>query len=289
MFVLNTLLVSIFLARVNGALTQVSNFGTNPAGIQMFVDVPANVVSKAPIIVALHGCHGSAQSYYRDNALPTLAKQKNVILIYPSSTHDLLCWDAGTKKSLTRDGGGDPQSIVQMVKYVVNTYSADATKVYIVGTSSGAMMGNVLAAVYPDVFAAASVYSGVAAGCTAVPDGTPPNPYDPCALGRVTKTPNQWGDIVRSYNPGYSGPWPRMQIWHGTSDNIVVYQNFIEDLKQWSNIHGASFGSNTTNNPETAYTRINYGDGTKLVGYSAKGVGHVVPVHPAQAISFFKL
>ncbi|KAJ4348862.1 uncharacterized protein N0V89_010241 [Didymosphaeria variabile] len=175
------------------------------------------------------------------------------------------------------------------VDYALSTYSADAARVYVVGTSSGAMMGNVLAAVYPDVFAAVSVYSGDAAGCMAVPDGTPPNPYDPCGLGRIVKTPQQWGDIVRGYNPGFAGPWPRMQIWHGTSDATVVYQNFIEELKEWSNVHAVSFAKNSTNTPQAGYTRMTYGDGTKLTGYSALGVGHTVPVHPAEALSFFTL
>ena len=108
-------------------------------------------------------------------------------------------------------------------------------------------------------------------------------------LVSLVKTPQQWGDLVRGYDPGFRGPWPRMQIWHGTSDDIVVYQNFIEDLKQWSNLQDASFSGNSTNTPENGYTRMTYGDGSKLVGYSAKGVGHVVPVHPKQALAFFRL
>ncbi|KAF1955496.1 alpha/beta-hydrolase [Byssothecium circinans] len=245
----STILNCFVLGVANAALTRVSNFGSNPSGIQMWIDVPANVPAKAPILVGAKRCYSH----------------------YPSSTHDLLCWDAGTKKSLIRDGGGDSQSIVQMVDYALSKYSADPTRVFVVGTSSGSMMGNVLAAVYPDVFAAASVYSGVAAGCMAVPDGTPPNPYDPCGLGRLVKTPQQWGDI------------------HGTSDTTVAYQNFIEDLKQWSNVHGVAFAKNTTNTPDPNYTQMTYGDGTKLTGYSARGVGHVVPLHPTQALSFFGL
>lgn len=37
-------------------------------------------------------------------------------MIYPSATDSTHCWDAGTPKSLTRDGGGDTQSLVQMVR-----------------------------------------------------------------------------------------------------------------------------------------------------------------------------
>ncbi|KAH8587759.1 PHB depolymerase family esterase [Bisporella sp. PMI_857] len=272
-----------------GVLTRVTNFGTNPAGIQMYIDVPSSPALNPAIIVALHGCHGTAQNYYSSSNLPQLGAQKGFITIYPSSTHDLQCWDCGTSRSLKRDGGGDPQSIVQMVNYTIANYHADAGKVFVVGTSSGAMMGNVLAAIYPDVFAATSVYSGTAAGCMAVPNGVPPNPYDECGLGRIIRTPQQWGDLVRSYNANYRGPWPRMQIWHGTSDTTVVYQNFIEELKEWSNVLGVSFARNVTNSPQSSYTQMVYGDGSQLVGYSALGVGHVVPIHTAQALQFFNL
>lgn len=37
-------------------------------------------------------------------------------MIYPSATDSTHCWDAGTPKSLTRDGGGDTQGLVQMVR-----------------------------------------------------------------------------------------------------------------------------------------------------------------------------
>ncbi|KAK6064697.1 phb depolymerase family esterase [Seiridium cupressi] len=125
-------------------------------------------------------------------------------------------------------------------------------------------MGNVLAAIYHCVFAAASVYSGTAAGCTAVPPGTPPNPYD---------------------HAGYTGSYPRMQIWHGTADTTVVYHNFGEELKEWSKVLGASFTSNVTNSSQPGYTQMIYGN--TLVGYSAGGVGHVVPPHPVQALNWF--
>lgn len=232
-------------------------------------------------------------------------------MIYPSATDSTHCWDAGTPESLTRDGGGDTQSLVQMVclasvqavvfpgspslylhttlqvQYTLDEYSADRAKVFAVGRSSGAMMSNALAAVYPDVFAATSVYSGVAAGCMAVPEGVPANPMETCAKGNITKTAQEWGDIVRSYNPGYEGPYPRMQIWHGTSDVVVVYHNFAEELKEWSSVLGVPFTRNVTSSPQANYTQMIYGDGAQLVGYSALGVGHVVPEHSTDAMAWF--
>ena len=47
-----------------------------------------------------------------------------------------------------------------MVSYAVTNYNGDATRVAVTGSSSGGVMVNLLAAVYPEVFQAASVFSG---------------------------------------------------------------------------------------------------------------------------------
>ena len=77
--------------------------------------------------------------------------------------------------------------------------------------------------------------------------------------------------------------------WHGTADTFVNYPNLAEALKEWSNVHGVSFTGNQTNTPQSGYTKMVYGDGSKLVGYSAAGVGHVVPSHEADDMTWFGL
>jgi acetylxylan esterase len=47
-----------------------------------------------------------------------------------------------------------------MVTYVVNTFNGDANRVGVTGSSSGGVMVNLLAGIYPEVFQAASVFSG---------------------------------------------------------------------------------------------------------------------------------
>src|ERR1700732_3596729 len=49
----------------------------------------------------------------------------------------------------------------------------------------------------------------------------------------------EWGDLVRAAT-SYEGPWPRISVWHGTSDKIVVPANAREILKQWTDVHGLS-------------------------------------------------
>jgi acetylxylan esterase len=181
-----------------------------------------------------------------------------------------------------------------MVKYAIDKYAVDKTKIFATGSSSGGMMTNVLAATYPDLFSAGAVFSGVAAGCLAGSPGSSPSSADPrCASGKIVKTPDEWATVVKNAYPAWgqraNATWPRMQIWHGKADTFVSYLNMAEMLKQWSAIHGVSFSKNVTNTPLNRYTEVVYGDGSKIVGYSAEGVGHIVPTHEATVLKFFGL
>lgn len=71
-------------------------------------------------------------------------------------------------------------------------------------------MSNVLAASYPEMFVAASLYSGVPAGCF-VGEGVD-QWNSTCAHGQSIDTAEKWGDTARAIYPGYSGTRPKMQV-----------------------------------------------------------------------------
>src|SRR5690606_17805041 len=148
------------------------------------------------------------------------------------------CFDVSSPQALTHNGGSDPVGIVSMVRYVQQNHNGDPERVYVTGASSGGMMTNVLLGAYPDVFKAGASFMGVPFGCFATTDGSEWN--SACANGAISKTPQEWGDLVRAAYPGYTGPRPRMQLWHGTEDSILRYPNFNEAIKQWTNVHGLS-------------------------------------------------
>lgn len=75
--------------------------------------------------------------------------------------------------------------------------------------------------------------------------------------------------------------------WHGTIDAILYYPNLGEELKQWSNVLDVTLTKNITNTPSSGYTEMVYGDGTRLIGYSAVNVGHTVPVHETIDLAWF--
>ena len=154
---------------------------------------------------------GSAQSAYTGDPYPSLADQYGFIILYPDSPNTVdKCWDVSSRQTLTHNGGGDSLGIVSATKYVMQKYAVDTKRVFATGTSSGAMMTNVLLGSYPDLFAAGSVWAGVAFGCFAG-DG-----YDvwngDCATGQVIKSGAKWKAIVQAAYPGYNGWRPKMQV-----------------------------------------------------------------------------
>jgi acetylxylan esterase len=128
---------------------------------------------------------------------PQLADPKGFIATYPSAPHDNNCWDIAPTKTLSHDGGGDSNGIANMLKYTLTKYHADPKRVFVTGTSSGAMMTNVMCTVYPDLIAAGSGYSGVAAGCLAGSPGSSPTTTTPTCADGINKMPAQWTSVVQ--------------------------------------------------------------------------------------------
>ncbi|KAL2171651.1 hypothetical protein VTG60DRAFT_2219 [Thermothelomyces hinnuleus] len=93
-------------------------------------------------------CQSSAQAYFQNAAIPWRqgSDNKGYITLWPSSPNPGTCWDVSSPQSLKRGGGGDSQAIANMILHAVAEYGADPARVYLTGGSSGAMMGNVMAA-----------------------------------------------------------------------------------------------------------------------------------------------
>ena len=209
------------------SLQLVPNWGASgvPTNLSMYIYVPDKLAANPPILVLLHYWGGGASGVFAEAAgggIVAAADQYGFIMVVPQRPD---CWDAGSAQSLTHDGGGDSQGIAEMVKYAITNYHANSNRVYVTGTSCGAMMTETMLAVYPDIFKAGAAFSGQAVGGAWTP---------------VTHTAQQWGNIVRGAYPGYSGPRPRVQLWHGTADGIISYSNQPEAILQWTDVLGLS-------------------------------------------------
>ncbi|SMR60285.1 unnamed protein product [Zymoseptoria tritici ST99CH_1E4] len=267
------------------SLTQVSNFGNNPSGVKMFVYVPQNVQAKPPVILVLHACAWNAPNFFASTKYGQLADQYGYVLVYGGTPTDGACWDVSSSQTLTHDGGSDSIGLANMVRYALETYNGDASRVFVTGESSGAMMTQVMAAVYPDLFAAGSAFSGVPAGCFST--GSVRGWNSQCAGGKINKTPAQWAAQVHAMYSGFNGQYPRMQIYHGDADTTLNIANLDEAVKEWSGVHGYSGKAtrSTSNDPGPNLTKSIYGD--RLQGILGHGIGHVVPTNEKEALKWF--
>ena len=250
---ISIILALIFLAQTSAraaTLTQVEDFGDNPADIKMYIYVPAHMPAHAPLVVSLHGCLQDAGSYSRAGWLQ-LADQWKFYLVFPeqSPANNLSrCWNWFQSDNIHR-GHGEAASIIAMINKMKGDYSIDDHRVYIEGLSAGGWMAADLLASYPDVFAGGATNAGGPAFC-AMTEHYYWDYFDwwynyfgvyhaqQCMAG-TDKTPAQWGDLVREEgDSGYTGHWPILSIWQGSADETVTKINQQELLDQWTNVQG---------------------------------------------------
>ncbi|KAK7537132.1 acetylxylan esterase A [Phyllosticta citribraziliensis] len=281
------------LAKRGVQLQEVKDYGPNSAGVSMFVYVPPGVRQNPAVLVAIHWCQGSAQGYADGTPYQKLAQQKkNFIIVYPSSPHQGGCWDVSSPQTLRHEGGGDSTSIANQIKYATSKYRADKSKVYVVGSSSGAMMTNVLAATYPELISAATVYSGVPAGCFRSTSEKVDEWSQPCAKGEVTKTRSAWAAMVRAMDSGATSESkrPRMRIYHGADDAVLNPTNYREEIKQWCGVFGYDEDQpkqRKNGEPQQSWNTNVFGE--KLEAVWADATGHTVPCRGDDDMKWFGL
>ncbi|KAF2191897.1 carbohydrate esterase family 1 protein [Zopfia rhizophila CBS 207.26] len=273
---------------LSSQLTQINDFGPNPRNVSMYIYVPKSLAAKPPILVVPHWCHGTAQAAFNGRPYAAMSDTYGFISIWPDSPNKAdYCWDVSSKQSLTHEGGGDAFGIVSMVRWALKEYKGDPDRVFVTGTSSGAMMTNVLIGSYPDVFAAGSAEAGVPFGCFA---GEGYGVWsDACATGKIIKNGTEWAKMVFDAYPEYKGFRPKMQVFHGTKDEVLYPQNLKEEIKQWTTVLGLNSTptSTTPDTPLKGWTRYKYG--TKFEAYEAAGVGHNIPNQADVVMEWFDL
>jgi poly(hydroxyalkanoate) depolymerase family esterase len=267
------------LAQVQSRLTAVTSFGTNPGNLRMYKHVPTNMPANAPLVVAMHGCTQTAAGY-EATGWTALANILKFYVVYPeqvSGNNQNTCFNWFEPGDIAR-GQGEALSIKQMVDTMKAAHSIDASRVFVTGLSAGGAMTHVMAATYPDVFAGAAVMAGVPYKCaTSMTDAFS------CMSPGVDKTPTAWRELVRGAYSGYTGAYPRISLWHGTSDYTVKNTNLTEALEQWTAVHGIDLTEDVSETvagyPHKVYKNA---AGKALVEtYAITGMGHGTAIDPA--------
>jgi poly(hydroxyalkanoate) depolymerase family esterase len=245
-----------------------------------YVPTSYNGSKAVPLVVALHGCTETADGFRQLTRWDQLAEVKGFIVVFPQQSKDnnyLSCWNWFQSGHMQR-GSGEPSLIAGVTQWAQQHYSIDTRRTYVSGFSAGGAMSSVMAATYPDLYAAAGIQSGCEYAATAA-----------CA-GSKGADPAQAAQQAAAAMGTNKRPMPVI-LFQGDQDTIVPPANADQLAEQWRTTDdlvddGAKNGSMSAFPTKTSfgqvqngrfYTVKTYSDGHKneLIQYwLVRGMGH---------------
>jgi poly(hydroxyalkanoate) depolymerase family esterase len=208
-----------------GTGTLTSGDYTGPEGTQhyeLYVPSTYNAGTPLPLVVALHGCTQTADQFRLLSRWDALAESKGFIVVFPQqdpSANQFKCWNFFQDAHMHRSAG-EPARIAAVASFIERTYAVDPHRVYAAGLSAGGAMASVMAATYPDLFAAIGIGSGCEYAATAT-----------CA-GYKSADPVQAGQQAYKEMASNARPMPFI-AFQGDADTTVPPVNADQLVQQW--------------------------------------------------------
>jgi poly(hydroxyalkanoate) depolymerase family esterase len=116
-----------------------------------------------PLVVMLHGCTQDPDDFAAGTRMNELAEEQGCLVVYPAQSQQAnqqRCWNWFNALDQQR-GQGEPAIIAGIAQQVATQYAVKPRQGYVAGMSAGGAMAVIVGTLYPDVFAAVGVHSGL--------------------------------------------------------------------------------------------------------------------------------
>jgi poly(hydroxyalkanoate) depolymerase family esterase len=214
--------------------------------------IPARTAGKpSPLLVMLHGCLQDPDDFALGTRMNAIAEEQGIFVLYPAqseSANQTRCWNWFNAANQRRDQG-EPSIIAGMTREVIGSHDIDARRVFIAGMSAGGAMAAIMAATYPDLYAAVGVHSGM--------------PYGAAQNLLAAMAAMKDGAAPGARLPSTSIP---LIVFHGDHDVVVNSRNGEQLVSQWLGGPAPSRSQDTSTAQASegngrAFTRTRYRDG----------------------------
>jgi poly(hydroxyalkanoate) depolymerase family esterase len=143
----------------------VSGSYSNHAGTRNYkLYIPSSHHGQAmPLLVMLHGCTQNPDDFAAGTQMNQLAEEMGWLVVYPEQTaqaNHSKCWNWFNAIDQQR-GQGEPSIIAGIARQVIEAYPVIERQVYVAGLSAGGAMAVIVGTLYPELFAAVGVHSGL--------------------------------------------------------------------------------------------------------------------------------
>ena len=189
-----------------------------PPGSAGSADSTGSTDKGLPLVVMLHGCTQNPDDFAAGTGMNALAREQGLYVLYPAQSADAnpqRCWNWFKHNHQSR-GRGEAALLASMTLSIMQQHGIDARRVYIAGLSAGGAMAAIVAAAYPEIYAAVGVHSGLAVGAAS-------NVSEALAAMRSGAKGSRGGSVGGFKGKGQDGPCRPVPtiVFHGDQDHTV--------------------------------------------------------------------